>query len=861
MKRRTSSRRQVLDLESNTKSSSSPRRTWQTKYQQICLDHSQSQNGNKTTNEEKNKHPLLGLLSNYNSDSDDDTDKNSTVNLDEKVESFLKEISELTPLTEEESKPLVEEVKTKKETATKKLTKAPKTIQSTNVIIPSVTLSQPTPTTVQYPGEVYTAPTSAWQECYDESTGCCYYWNTETNAVTWEIPPELHAYKAALEQWNAQQLLLGQGVGMHQSYIHQAMVQNSHVNNKAELGSVKKRKGPPGHSSESEDEKIEMITSYGPTSGESESEAEASAKPPSHKKIKVKKDQKKRDNYVLEDSNSSSALQSLLTYGPDPGPPGDEANDEEYNSVYKNSLLSNIPDTGPPGEEEPDKMNEDDKFQIIKSPPLVEAVDETPPSTEIINSREEMIVIDPEIDGDKNSALQRLQSLKAKTSDESRSQSSIEEERNSEDEDSEGVDELSILDRLRSQARVLQDLGGEISDEVKGLIEPVQENITSQTEKENQSTVKVEKDFTPTSFSLVAGYGDDSDQEEESKSEEKLKEVVKPLFPILETVPKDTSVSSKSSNLNLKVIKLSARAKALINASNTTSKARATNFVNTPDGLKPADSIKLSEPEPESTSVGLVDSSIHLKSFSRKKRLEVTTNNAKTELPSTLTQDVPLVAMKTVEPSAEVNLDMPSTSTSKHNLASKTDNQSKIPSSLGYTTAWSYSSEQMSGERRGFGFSAESQPKKGELKKAPIKFIKAETLMPAKVEAVVIEREKQHKVKNNKTTTSTAEEVSDLSQLILAKVKFLAEGKEAVSPVQTMAIQIETLVTAWEAGGLNLEYWSSWLMAMDAQLISLEQAAAPKGWLCEWNRYVRTTIVSYSLIWKKIVCCQVLIAP
>lgn len=30
-----------------------------------------------------------------------------------------------------------------------------------------------------------------WQECYDESTGYPYYWHTETNEVTWDMPEEL----------------------------------------------------------------------------------------------------------------------------------------------------------------------------------------------------------------------------------------------------------------------------------------------------------------------------------------------------------------------------------------------------------------------------------------------------------------------------------------------------------------------------------------------------------------------------------------------------------------------------------------------------------------------------------------------
>lgn len=33
-----------------------------------------------------------------------------------------------------------------------------------------------------------------WQECYDESTGYPYYWNMQTNRVTWEMPEEYKNY-------------------------------------------------------------------------------------------------------------------------------------------------------------------------------------------------------------------------------------------------------------------------------------------------------------------------------------------------------------------------------------------------------------------------------------------------------------------------------------------------------------------------------------------------------------------------------------------------------------------------------------------------------------------------------------------
>lgn len=37
-------------------------------------------------------------------------------------------------------------------------------------------------------------PTTEWQQCYDENTQHCYYWNINTNEVTWEIPAEFTQY-------------------------------------------------------------------------------------------------------------------------------------------------------------------------------------------------------------------------------------------------------------------------------------------------------------------------------------------------------------------------------------------------------------------------------------------------------------------------------------------------------------------------------------------------------------------------------------------------------------------------------------------------------------------------------------------
>ncbi|KAM5247652.1 formin-binding protein 4 isoform 2-T2 [Ctenodactylus gundi] len=40
-----------------------------------------------------------------------------------------------------------------------------------------------------------------WQEVWDENTGCYYYWNTQTNEVTWELPPYLATQVQGLQHY------------------------------------------------------------------------------------------------------------------------------------------------------------------------------------------------------------------------------------------------------------------------------------------------------------------------------------------------------------------------------------------------------------------------------------------------------------------------------------------------------------------------------------------------------------------------------------------------------------------------------------------------------------------------------------
>ncbi|XP_031368407.1 interaptin-like isoform X2 [Apis dorsata] len=98
-----------------------------------------------------------------------------------------------------------------------------------------------------------------------------------------------------------------------------------------------------------------------------------------------------------------------------------------------------------------------------------------------------------------------------------------------------------------------------------------------------------------------------------------------------------------------------------------------------------------------------------------------------------------------------------------------------------------------------------------------------------------IEEEINNSESNNESKENE-EEVNLLSQIILEKLKFLSEGKPGVLPVQLMSIQLQTLFVAWEAGCLEKNYLRKWLCDTSHELERLEQDAAPSGWLCQWDR-------------------------
>lgn len=62
----------------------------------------------------------------------------------------------------------------------------------------------------------------AWQECYDDVSGFIYYWNTQTNKVTWEKPEYYEAAQCVENQGmlNKDCLLLAKGIVCGKNYLH-----------------------------------------------------------------------------------------------------------------------------------------------------------------------------------------------------------------------------------------------------------------------------------------------------------------------------------------------------------------------------------------------------------------------------------------------------------------------------------------------------------------------------------------------------------------------------------------------------------------------------------------------------------------
>ncbi|KAJ8716869.1 hypothetical protein PYW07_003496 [Mythimna separata] len=146
-------------------------------------------------------------------------------------------------------------------------------------------------------GAVHPAPIPhcPWSACYDESSGFTYYWNQQTNAVTWEAPPEyLLALKLAQQQLHiagTAEVSAEEWQLYQQALAEKQNTQNTKTLTKSSIKTVKKtertsngskeksKSGKKRGHSDDEDEKIELITSYHNSDSESNDESETPTKP------------------------------------------------------------------------------------------------------------------------------------------------------------------------------------------------------------------------------------------------------------------------------------------------------------------------------------------------------------------------------------------------------------------------------------------------------------------------------------------------------------------------------------------------------------------------------------------------------
>lgn len=557
-----------------------------------------------------------GLVGDYNSDSDSD----SVAPMDAKIKDFMNEIEHTEP----------------------------EPVASTSQAVSDVKNGH------------YQVPGTSWLQCYDQSSGYPYYWNQLTNQVSWQPPPE---FVAALQIMQKQQTVAAAAAAAaSQSNITSA---NKPSKVKKPNNSVikTKKKYPWEGSSDSEDEKIEMITSFGPQSGD---ESDGDGKRQTSKK-KTRARSKKGE------------LDTGAVVGPQL-PPGVE----ESPDVYETSSLMTplVADVGPPGVEVP---------REVMLP--------TPPTTIPDSSADEDPVI--EINGAAES-----------------------ENSSSNDED--------VLSKLKSKAKLLQNMGGEVPSPVRELllteggpegslsndvdnhsmeVELIEEKndidladeILAEIEKEippdfvEQEPSRLSTEKPPTSFSLIASYGDDSDGEDVGDSHQ-IQPKNQTLFPSVTLQP-----AASKALFPAAVIVDTAEAKPALPVSSKNTELRSE-----------LSSAAVSPPPSAILDPNLPDSTTTHKAFKRKKRIELAVSRPEPEpvvapVPSTSRADPYALLMSG-----------PSTST--------TDSLDDVRTAPVTGANPRYNMDPTSGEHRGFGFSHLEKPLPVEKKSMGIQFVKAETI-------------------------------------------------------------------------------------------------------------------------------------
>ncbi|XP_033214231.1 formin-binding protein 4-like isoform X2 [Belonocnema kinseyi] len=702
MKRRQ--RRPILDIDGEH--SNSPGRLWQDKYQQIANDHP-DENGSPSN-------PLTGLLGQYNSDSETEDAQQPSNKLNDKVNDFLKEIQSIAP---EKLDGLSKGPSRKKE--------------HSNI------------------------PEMSWQECFDESTGYPYYWHTESNEVTWEIPPELRIWKERSQVGvNPQNLHLSRWPGVSsnaypkpQTEIPDGMIPKEVVarnrNRQAgicqtpvQISQEKPELVIPPHlrDDDSDDGKIEMITSF----GNEESDGSES------------------DTNEAPIENKSKAPQ----------------------------------DCKPPSKHSSKSSSREKKSEMRTVSRQVEMGPSLPP--EMISKMQESVVKDTEVTSELESSLSSKNSSKSTTCSADTEPAPVEDD---------------ILRRLKNQAKLLQFLDGNLQKSGKqsqksspregspNEIERNEKTKNSDSEKCNEE--KIQTCSTEFKVSLVPGYEDDSDNEEEVTQPTE----VKALFPISQCqAEKSTSYNevvlkkvetrqTESGCIRIFEYQSAESAKAEVASTENQESSREPGIT---ESVETESRTSQSAPEVVKPNIFLENMETPAKAFQRKKRIAFDVNRPKL-------------------PEIQESIKEEPQSTNTHT----------------------------EGEKSGLGLQKE---KEDETCVEAIEVNQAETSIKPEKELIGFVKEETTSTITKPTEEVKVIPVADnkefkyLTEMITEKLKFLAEGCQMVSAVQVMAIQLQTLLEAWETGDLKQTYLHQWLTSTGRQLSRLEQTAAPLGWECQWDR-------------------------
>uniref|UniRef100_A0A0K8T5P4 WW domain-containing protein n=1 Tax=Lygus hesperus TaxID=30085 RepID=A0A0K8T5P4_LYGHE len=635
----------------------------------------------------KKRNVLVGLSGYLSSSDDDDSSDSEDSDLNSEVDAFLKEVDNIYG-ERRHSLP----------------SKPPAPVPDTKTPENQTPAVEPQPEQPKGPS----APTVAWQECYDSSTGFAYYWNVETNEVTWDMPIEYQMYLEAMKQWQQaqaqaevaalmerarnQKLQQQQQQQLQQQHLLVQQAQEAAASKQAEqLKSSKKTKTKKKRSrrmsqkkSDSEDEeKIELITSYGPNSGdesESDQEPPPTAAPPGPK-IEAK---------LSADARRKRKLQKMIK------------ETAKRNSTENQMMGPQLPASRLP------------------------SIENNPLGSSLVPYRDADSDLEDNKDEPLSSTLMALMSQQEE-------KGKIESKKESPTDDD---DESALLDRLRSQTQVLQELGGEIPEEIKSII--------------------VNKDGSDMG-SLVPSYSEGSDDDDTEKLSSLLKKKIK---------------AKESSN-----------------------KPAASKSAN-------ADGQQLYEPEealsPQSRADSPEPTAEPLPTIKRKLKLEIPVN--------------PKIESLVLPASGKDDL-------------------------------------------KGLGFTS-SEPSTKKTKTDKIMFVKAETLQFQDTDTKATTKEFDPGSPNESNI-----DIKDASRILLDKMQFLAAAKDPVSPVQLWAIQLETLLAAWESQNLKTSYFENWLTSITKELETLESTVAPEGWRCEWQRRPAKIMldVAVNIILQKSsieICCR-----